>query len=683
MTDIATLLAEVQDLLDRQDMILTGRSIIGSYRYSTTTGDADPGDGYFRFNHATLASATQAFIDNLDLTGADLSDWIDTFDDFDSDPQGYIIFRGVTNSAAYAIYAVTGAVVDGTGYRKLTLTHLKSGGTWAADAKFSFVFLPTGQEGLGYGGTSATSLAIGTGSKTLTTQPRKAYQAGARIRLADGANPATKWMEGVVTAYNAATGELTFTSDAVSGSGTVADWTVNITGEGAQAAADVIEATAQAGVATTQAGIATTKAGEAAASAAAALASEIAAASAASGVNTKTVRAATTANITLSGEQTIDGVACGAGDLVFVKDQSAAAENGIYQVAAGAWSRASIMDAWAEVVAAIVVVKQGTANGDSLWLVTSDDGGTLGTSAINATCFFSAGRFILNTAGSVGTSNIADDAVTYQKMQNVSATDRLLGRFSAGAGDVEEIPLTAAGRALIDDADPAAQRTTLSAFGKVVVRIFTSSGTYTPTAGMLYALLECVAGGGGGGGCANSTAGNQGAAGAGGAGEYSARLATAAEIGASQAVTIGAGGSAAAAGNNNGGNGGDTSVGALCIAKGGTGGSGAASNAGGAGGAGGVGGTGNITIRGQPGESGIAAAITTITTLNARGGNSPRGFGFGGTQSGVIAGNNNYSGPAGVGYGAGGGGGKSGNGAGAAAGGAGTAGICIITEYCV
>jgi len=58
-------------------------------------------------------------------------------------------------------------------------------------------------------------------------------------------------------------------------------------------------------------------------------------------------------------------------------------------------------------------------------------------------------------------TTIANDAVTYAKMQNVSATDKVLGRASAGSGDVEEIACTAAGRALIDDADAAAQRTTL------------------------------------------------------------------------------------------------------------------------------------------------------------------------------------------------------------------------------
>ncbi len=59
------------------------------------------------------------------------------------------------------------------------------------------------------------------------------------------------------------------------------------------------------------------------------------------------------------------------------------------------------------------------------------------------------------------TASVIDDSVTYVKIQNISATDRLLGRATAGAGDIEEITLTAAGRALIDDADAAAQRTTL------------------------------------------------------------------------------------------------------------------------------------------------------------------------------------------------------------------------------
>jgi hypothetical protein len=66
-------------------------------------------------------------------------------------------------------------------------------------------------------------------------------------------------------------------------------------------------------------------------------------------------------------------------------------------------------------------------------------------------------------AGVVGTTELADDSVTYAKIQDVSATDRLLGRSTAGAGVVEEITCTAAGRALLDDASAAAQLVTLGA----------------------------------------------------------------------------------------------------------------------------------------------------------------------------------------------------------------------------
>lgn len=69
------------------------------------------------------------------------------------------------------------------------------------------------------------------------------------------------------------------------------------------------------------------------------------------------------------------------------------------------------------------------------------------------------GDVTVSAGGTVIT--IDNDAVTYAKIQNVSATDRLLGRSTAGAGDIEEIACTAFGRSLIDDADASAGRTTL------------------------------------------------------------------------------------------------------------------------------------------------------------------------------------------------------------------------------
>lgn len=86
---------------------------------------------------------------------------------------------------------------------------------------------PTGPTGAGYGGTSTTSLAIGTGSKAFTTQAGLAYTSGARVR-ATATGGATGWLEGVAT-YSGTT--LTITSDKISGSGTGTAWNLNVVGE--------------------------------------------------------------------------------------------------------------------------------------------------------------------------------------------------------------------------------------------------------------------------------------------------------------------------------------------------------------------------------------------------------------------------------------------------------------------
>ncbi len=78
-----------------------------------------------------------------------------------------------------------------------------------------------------YGGTSTTSLTIGTGSKVFTTQAGLAYLDGARVRASSDADPAD-WMEGVIT-YIGTT--LTMDADMTNGSGTLDDWNFNIAGQ--------------------------------------------------------------------------------------------------------------------------------------------------------------------------------------------------------------------------------------------------------------------------------------------------------------------------------------------------------------------------------------------------------------------------------------------------------------------
>lgn len=211
-----------------------------------------------------------------------------------------------------------------------------------------------------------------------------------------------------------------------------------------------------------------------------------------------------------------------------------------------------------------------------------------------------------------------------------------------------------------------------SPINQVVTQVFTGSGTYTPTTGMKYCVIECVGGGGGGGGTANSGATASLGVGGGGSGSYSRKTSTAAAIGASQTVTIGAAGTAGANTGGAGGNGGDTSVGTICIGKGGTGGGG--SGTGFTGGAGGVAGTGDFVPVGNSGGSGIITVTSSSSALS--------GFGAASYMGGGVAGRTTQgAGTNGAAYGAGGSGAFSTAAGGAAAGGTGAAGVVIITEY--
>jgi len=94
---------------------------------------------------------------------------------------------------------------------------------------------------------------------------------------------------------------------------------------------------------------------------------------------------ASTGNLTLSGTQTIDGVAVIVGQSVLAKNQTTQSANGIYIVNSGAWTRSPDMDTEGEIPGATTYVTGGTTNQDTVWSVTSPDqiaGFTLGTNNI-------------------------------------------------------------------------------------------------------------------------------------------------------------------------------------------------------------------------------------------------------------------------------------------------------------
>lgn len=202
-------------------------------------------------------------------------------------------------------------------------------------------------------------------------------------------------------------------------------------------------------------------------------------------------------------------------------------------------------------------------------------------------------------------------------------------------------------------------------FKKIVQQVFTSSGTYTPTAYMEYCIIEAVGGGGSGG------------FGGGGAGSYSRSLKLSSDIGVSQTVTIGSGGSSTTTGVGNAG--GATSVGTLVTTNGGNGGEDvtvsnpAFSSA--LGGLGGAVGVGDVVIAGGDGGNSANFAIAgNACNYSGHGGDSY----FGGGARNIINGGGNSSGANAVAKGSGGGGRINGP----IASGAGATGLVIITEYC-
>ena len=198
--------------------------------------------------------------------------------------------------------------------------------------------------------------------------------------------------------------------------------------------------------------------------------------SVAQGLDVKgSVRAATTATISLSGTQTIDTVVLSTGDRVLVKDQSTPSQNGIYVVAAGAWSRATDADTWVELTGAFTFVESGSVNDNTGWVCTIAPGGTLGSTAVTWEQFSGAGQ-ITAGAGLTKTGNTLDvgtasatrivvnsdniDLATTGVTANTykSVTVDTYGRVTAGTN-----PTTLAGYGISDAYTSSATDTLLSA----------------------------------------------------------------------------------------------------------------------------------------------------------------------------------------------------------------------------
>ena len=423
------------------------------YLFNTATA-GDPTTGKFRFNHATFGSATVVAIHETDNNANALASLFTALDNSTSANKAAVLAIKAGGAALFSFY-ITSVLTDQGNYVEFNITPITSSGSIALNDIVHLQFFVLGDKG----DTGNTGAQGNTGPAGPSTAPTWLFDSGT-TDADPGANEfrfnnatigsVTKAFvndQGVgaadLTAFIASwddstnsthRGTLTFVQAndpskyAIFTVGTVTDdgsyFDVALTyvaGPGG------FEVGAACAIAFTRSGNAGAGSGDVVGPASATN-NNLALFDGGTGklikdslvtiddiVGRTTVRAATTGNITiataLNNADTLDGVTLATGDLVLVKDQSSPQENGIYVVGVSP-ARSTQFDTYNEHPGVLVAVQEGSVNADSLWLCTSNKGGTINSTAL---------------------------------------------AFSQQAG-----PSTAAGRSLLAAADAAAQKTLLS-----------------------------------------------------------------------------------------------------------------------------------------------------------------------------------------------------------------------------
>lgn len=393
-----------------------------------------------------------------------------------------------------------------------------------------------------------------------------------------------------------------------------------------------------------------------------------------------------------NGAFSTDGVSPSLNDRILVSQQSTGFQNGIYtltQVGDGSnpaiLTRATDYDEPDEIdVGDAFIIQSGTAYSGTMWFQTATVA-TIGVDSIvfsltNSAANINAGTGLSKTGNTINLDNPVDPSLGGTGIDNGTSTMTIGDDFEMSGAFTFVGTVTGATTVTYPTSGTLATVAQVDArINEVVSQVFTSNGTYTPTAttgaGMLFCIAEVVGGGGGGGGSTGGAALQAAAGGGGGGGGYALEVIDAATIGASQTVTVGAAGAAGASGGGTGGTGGTTSLGALLSATGGAGGVGSAADGGVAWysmpGAGGLGSGGDVNIAGSHGQPGLIFGTRTA----GRSGNGGSAH-YAGEVGGVNA---ESAGATGNASGGGGSGGVSFTVD--QAGGAGAAGTVIITEF--
>jgi len=137
------------------------------WSYSASTAMADPGTGFLRLNSGTMSSVTGMAIANTTAENGnpDVTDYILSWDDSTStSARGTLTLRSEANVGTFAIYQITSAVTDHSGWNEMSLAYVDHAGSFAADETLSVGFSRTGDKGAdGAGSGTVTSITAGPG----------------------------------------------------------------------------------------------------------------------------------------------------------------------------------------------------------------------------------------------------------------------------------------------------------------------------------------------------------------------------------------------------------------------------------------------------------------------------------------------------------------------------------------
>jgi len=141
-----------------------------SMTWSSSTSDADPGAGKIAWNHGTIASATILYVDDADDASADISAYVQSWDDISNAvARGIVTITKEGTASTYATFKVSGAVTDASGYTKVPVTHVVSSGSFSNTDGVGVHFEYSGADGAGtsLSGSTNNTVATVTGANAL------------------------------------------------------------------------------------------------------------------------------------------------------------------------------------------------------------------------------------------------------------------------------------------------------------------------------------------------------------------------------------------------------------------------------------------------------------------------------------------------------------------------------------